>query len=107
VAIRGYKDARTAAFASGRRVREFQAFARQANKALTKLQVVRRLIELRNPPSNRFEALAGERKGQYSIRISEQWRICFTWVVTEEIGEDTDLLLIQGEPDNVEITDYH
>jgi toxin HigB-1 len=107
VAIRSYRDARTAAFVAGKRVREFQAFAKQANKALTKLQVVKRLIELRNPPSNRFEVLRGDRKGQYSIRINDQWRVCFTWVFSEEVPQGTDRMMALGEPDEVEITDYH
>jgi proteic killer suppression protein len=51
------------------------------------------LFDLRIPPSNRLEALKGKRKGQYSIRINNQWRICFKWS--------------NGDCDNVEITDYH
>jgi addiction module HigA family antidote len=63
-AIRSCKDRRTADFLANRRVPEFQALERQAMKAVAKLQAVSRLVELRNPPSNRFEALGGDRKGQ-------------------------------------------
>lgn len=104
MAIRSIKDKRTAAFLAGERVRDFQAFEKQAAKAITKLQNVERLVELRNPPSNRFEALGGDRKGQYSIRINDQWRLCFRWAF---IGDAADELLAQGEPYDVEITDYH
>lgn len=107
MAIRSCKDSRTASFLAGKRVREFQAFAHQAQKALTKLQVARRLVELRNPPSNRLEALAGDRKGQFSIRINDRWRVCFMWVFAEKISPGTDPLTGEGEPEDVEVTDYH
>ena len=107
MAIRSIKDKRTAAFLAGERVREFQSIAKQAAKAIAKLQSAERLLELRNPPSNRFEALSGDRKGQYSIRINDQWRLCFCWAFTTSTSEGTDELLIQGEPYDVEITDYH
>jgi proteic killer suppression protein len=87
-------------------VAEFQAFERQATKALTKLQAVTRLVELRNPPSNRFEALSGERKGQYSIRINDQWRVCFQWSFTQA-RDGLDGLMAEGEACEVEIVDYH
>jgi len=64
-----------------------------ASRKLDQLDSVKRLEELRVPPGNRFEALAGNRKGQYSIRINAQYRICFEWLETE--------------PENVEIVDYH
>lgn len=106
MAIRNYRDKRTADFVAGHRVRQFQAFARQAARGIAKLQSVTRLVELRNPPSNRFEALRGDRAGQYSIRINDQWRICFKWAFTDDaVGPDE--LLTPGEPYNVEITDYH
>jgi proteic killer suppression protein len=57
------------------------------------LSAARSLNDLRVPPANRLEALSGDRKGQHSIRINDQWRICFVW--TEE------------GPENVEIVDYH
>ena len=107
MSIRTCRDKRTQDFMAGKRVPEFQAFERQILKALTKLQAVSRLIELRNPPSNRFEALSGNRQGQYSIRVNDQWRVCFRWAFqgTELAGQD-DLLAI-GEPFDVEIVDYH
>jgi len=64
--------------------------------ALRKLRMINRaniLNDLKVPPANRLEALRGERKGQFSIRINDQWRICFTWN--------------NGEVNNVEIVDYH
>jgi len=90
-----YKDKRTERFAAGERVREFQAFARQAYKRLEILEAAPNREALMLLPSNRFEALGGNRKGQYSIRINEQWRVCFEWP--------------EGEPRpfNVEIVDYH
>jgi proteic killer suppression protein len=105
--IRGYKTKATERFLAGEPVNEFQAFATAAAKALTRLQAAVRLGDLRNPPSNRFEALSGKRKGQYSIRINDRWRICFVWVPLGEIPEGTDALSVAGEPDEVEIVDYH
>ena len=107
MAIRSCKDKHTAAFLAGERVRQFEAIAHQATKAMAKLQSVTRLVELRNPPSNRFEALTGDRAGEYSIRINDRWRACFKWAFTEEPPEGTDPLLVQGEPYDVEIIDYH
>jgi toxin HigB-1 len=66
---------------------------RQAHRRLVLLHAVRRLDELRVPPGNRLEALAGNRKGQHSIRVNDQWRICFRW-------ENNDA-------HDVEICDYH
>jgi len=105
--IRTCADKRTADFLAGKRVKEFQSFERQAAKALTKLQAATRLIDLRHPPSNRFEALGGERKGQYSIRINDQWRICFRWAVVGDAQADAGLLTVPGEPYDVAIADYH
>lgn len=104
--IRTCRDKRTGDFLAGKRVAAFQAFERQAAKALTKLQAVTRLVELRNPPSNRFEALGGDREGQYSIRINDQWRVCFRWSFTQPVG-DVDALMVEGESYDVEIVDYH
>lgn len=70
-----------------------QTLWRVARRKLDQLNVVSRLGDLGFPPSNRLEALKGDRKGQYSIRINDQYRICFTW---------TDM-----GPANVEIVDYH
>jgi proteic killer suppression protein len=66
---------------------------RVAGRKLDQLDSVGSLEELRIPPGNQFEALKAERKGQYHIRINDQYRVCFTWV--------------EGEPDEVEIVDYH
>lgn len=87
-------------------MQDFQAFERQAAKALTKLNAAARLIELRNPPSNRFEALGGDRNDQYSIRINDRWRVCFRWVFAEAL-DGRDPLLVPGDAVNVEIVDYH
>ncbi len=64
-----------------------------ASRKLDQLDSVNALDQLRIPPGNRLEALAGERQGQHSIRINDQYRICFIW--------------INNEPDQVEIVDYH
>jgi len=64
-----------------------------AVRKLDQIDSVSSLDELKVPPGNRLESLSGNRKGQYSIRINEQYRICFKWV--------------ENEPDDVEITDYH
>jgi len=93
--ILSYRDARTQAFADGRFIREFQGFARQAYRRLEILEAASGLDDLRMLRSNRLEALKGDRSGQFSVRINEQWRICFVWP--------------RGErgPSNVEIVDYH
>ncbi len=67
-----YKDKRTARFASGERIKEFQSFERQAYKRLEILESAPNKESLRALPNNRFEALSGDRKGQYSIRINDQ-----------------------------------
>jgi proteic killer suppression protein len=91
--IRSFKDSRTERLFHGEEVREFQAFARQAEKRLRILDAADTLQALQMLPSNRLEALKGDRRGQYSIRINQQWRVCFEW---REDG-----------PHNVEIVDYH
>jgi len=90
-----YRDRRTARFAAGERVREFQAFERQAYRRLETLEAAPNIEALRQLPGNRLEALRGNRSGQFSIRINDQWRICFEWP--------------DGEPEavNIEIVDYH
>ena len=91
--IRSYRDKRTRTFAEGERVKAFQGFKKQAEKRLEILDAADSLNDLAVLPSNRFEALTGDRLGQYSIHINRQWRICFEWS--------------QNGPENVEITDYH
>jgi toxin HigB-1 len=93
--ILSYRDKRLEAFASGLRIKEFQAFADQAWKRLEILEAAESLDDLKALPSNRFEALRGKRNGQFSIRINQQWRICLNWPESA-----------QG-PSNVEIVDYH
>ncbi len=92
---RKYRDKRTARFAAGERVREFQAFERQAYRRLEILEAANSKNALMQLRSNRFEALGGDRKGQYSIRINDQWRICFEWHDDEEGAT------------NIGIVDYH
>ncbi len=90
-----YRDKSTAAFASGMRVKEFQVFREQAERRLDILDAATTRNDLINLPSNHFESLSGNRKGQFSIRINHQWRLCFEWPQGCE------------RPFNIEITDYH
>tara|TARA_B100000315_G_scaffold245172_1_gene270752 strand:- start:697 stop:996 length:300 start_codon:yes stop_codon:yes gene_type:complete len=90
-----YRDKRTERFAAGKVVKQFQSFEDQAAKRLAILHAATSLQDLRALQSNRLEALGGDRKGQYSIRINTQWRVCFEWP------------LGQTGPSNVEIVDYH
>ena len=92
--ILSYKDKRTELFASGVFGTAFEGFERQAARRLSVLNAAPSLDTLGTLPGNRLEALGGERKGQYSIRINRQWRICVTW--SDGPGA-TD----------VEIVDYH
>lgn len=93
--ILSYRGKRTEAFARGERVRAFEGFRKQAYKRLEILDAATSLDDPRSLPGNRLEPLKGDRKGQYSIRINEQRRLCFEW------SKDA-----QG-PSNVEIVDYH
>jgi proteic killer suppression protein len=93
--IVGYRDKRTRDFAAGERVKAFSGIERPARLKLDRLEAAVDLSDLAHLPGNRFEVLKGDRKGQYSIRINDQWRICFDW-------PDTSL-----GPTNVEIVDYH
>jgi len=93
--IKGYRDKKTRDFANGKFVRQYEPFRRQAEKRLRILEAAVNVNDLAQLPSNRFEALQGDRKGQYSIRINRQWRICFEW------SDNSD------GPENVEIVDYH
>ena len=90
-----YRDKRTTRFAAGERVKEFESFRKQAEKRLEILDAAVRKEDLIRLPSNRFEALHGDRQSQFSIRINAQWRICFEWSEGEE------------KPHHIEITDYH
>ncbi len=92
--IQGFADRQTALIWSGRRTKRLPAdMQASALRKLRLLNQARVLNDLRAPPGNRLEALKGERAGQYSIRINDQWRICFTWR--------------EGGPADVEIVDYH
>jgi toxin HigB-1 len=93
--IVGYRDRRTRDFALGKRIKAFSGIARAARLKLDRLEAATVLADLVALPGNRFEALKGDRKGQYSIRINDQWRICFEWQDREP------------GPSNVEIVDYH
>jgi toxin HigB-1 len=93
--IVGYRDKRTRNFAAGKRVKAFSGIERAARLKLDRLEAATTMGDLAALPGNRFEALFGERKGQYSIRINDQWRICF---------ERADQA---PGPSNVEIVDYH
>ncbi len=83
----------TQALAGGERVERFIAFERVARRKLCQLEIAMRLDDLRVPPGNRLERLKGSRDGQMSIRINDQWRICFR---SSSIGAE-----------DVEIIDYH
>ncbi len=93
--IVSYRDKRTRDFAVGKRVKAFDAIERSARLKLDRLEAATSLRDLAALPGNRFEALAGDRKGQFSIRINDRWRICFAWT--------------EGDPgpSNIEIVDYH
>ncbi len=92
--IGSYRDKRTRSFAEGLRVKAFEAISRRLSAKLDQLDAATSLRDL-DLPGNRLEALKGERKGQYSIRVNDQWRICFEWPK----GADG--------PTNVEVVDYH
>ena len=77
--IVGYRDRRTERFATGEHVKEFSGFARQAEVRLDRLEAAQSISDLHALPGNRLEALKGDRTGQFSIRINDQWRICFEW----------------------------
>ena len=91
--IKNYRNKRTRLFAEGKQVYAFQGFREQAEKRLEILDAAESLGDLAALPGNRLERLAGDRLGQFSIRINRQWRICFEWSV--------------DGPENVEIVDYH
>lgn len=91
--IISYADRDTEAVSLGIRVKKFEAVARSAQKKLRLLRAATSLAELRVAPGNRLEALAGGRQGQYSLRINDQYRICFRFE--------------EGNAYDVEIVDYH
>ena len=92
--IRSFKSKETERVFNRERSRKLPSDIQQV--ALRKLRMLNRAVtlqDLRVPPANRLEKLSGRRAGQYSIRVNDQWRICFEWV--------------EGNADNVEIVDYH
>ena len=93
--IVGYRDKRTADFGSGKRIKAFSGVERPARLKLDRLEAAVDLHDLAMLPGNRLEKLKGNRRGQYSVRINDQWRICFEWA--------------EGAPgpSRVEIVDYH
>ena len=92
--IAGFADKRTEGFYDGRRVAAFSGFARTASRKLDQLDAATGLRDLARP-GNHLERLKGDRKGQWSIRINDQWRVCFEWPA-KSLG-----------PAKVQIVDYH
>ena len=93
--ILSYRDSRTARFAAGTRVKQFEPFRRQAEKVLDRIGAATGLADIAGFPGHRMEKLKGDRKGKWSVRINDQWRVCFSW-------EDGAV-----GPSDVEIVDYH
>lgn len=91
--ILSFKCKSTQALFEGRTVRQFNAFVRTAERKLAQLHAAQTLEFLRSPPGNMLEQLKGDRKGQHTIRINSQWRLCFVWTA--------------AGPKDVEIVDYH
>ena len=91
--IRGFRDKKTQQFFAGEMVKDFSGFRKVAERKLTMLHSASDLKDLLAPAGNRLEKLKGDRTGQHSIRINDQWRICFVWTA--------------GGPHDVEIADYH
>lgn len=93
MAIVSFRCVATRGLYTGKRIRHFQMAQRVALRKLAMLDAATRLDDLRVPPANRLELLRGDRAGQYSIRVNDQYRICFTWTA--------------HGPADVEICDYH
>ena len=91
--IKTFKCSDTWALSKGEAVRRFANIATVARRKLRQLEIAGRLDDLRVPPGNRLEAMKGDRAGQHSIRVNDQFRVCFRW--TDTGAED------------VEIVDYH
>lgn len=88
--IKSFRCAETEALAGGDRVKRFANIADVARRKLRQLEIAGRLDDLRVPPGNRLEALKGNRAGQHSIRINDQWRFCFRW--TTSGAEDVEIV---------------
>jgi proteic killer suppression protein len=91
--IQSFRCAHTQALFEGESPRKFRAIQHVAERKLAQLDAAKTLDFLRSPPGNRLEILKGDRAGQYSIRVNDQFRVCFTWT--------------ESGPANVEIVDYH
>lgn len=92
--IRSFVDKRSAAIFMGLAVRGLPPdIQRRARQKLKMIDAARDIADLRSPPGNRLEELKGDRRGQYSIRVNDQWRICLSWS--------------DGEAYEVELVDYH
>lgn len=91
--IRSFRSKETEQLHARQRVKRFRAIERVAQRKLRQLDAAVELRDLNSPPGNRLEALRGDRVGQHSIRINDQWRICFVWRA--------------GDAHQVEIVDYH
>lgn len=91
--IKSFKDADTETLFRLGRVRRFVNIERAALRKLKQLDLARRIEDMRVPPVNRLEKLSGNRAGQWSVRINDQFRVCFRWTA--------------GGAEDVEITDYH
>ena len=91
--IKFFRGQDTEALYQGKRARKFESCTAQAERRLEILDNAKTIQDLTGLPSNRFEALSGNLAGQFSIRVNQQWRVCFEW-------KDTDAY-------NVEIVDYH
>lgn len=91
--IVSFANKETERLANGQRVRRLMSIELIARRKLRQLDIAGRLDDLRVPPGNRLEALKGSRKGQMSIRVNDQWRVCFRWTA--------------AGPMEVEIVDYH
>ena len=92
--IRSFRSKETEKISSGARSRKLPSYIQErALRKLRQIDAALTMADLRNPPSNELEALKGDRKGQWSIRVNSQWRVCFRWV--------------EGEATDVEIVDYH
>jgi len=95
--IRSFRSADAESLFHDRPVTRFRSIERVARRKLLYLNQAQSLADLKVPPGNRLEALKGDRKGQYSIRVNDQWRICFRWEEASAGGAALD----------VEIVDYH
>ncbi|HEX2715503.1 MAG TPA: type II toxin-antitoxin system RelE/ParE family toxin [Candidatus Acidoferrales bacterium] len=91
--IKSFRSRETEQLHARQHVKRFRGFERVAQRKMRQLDVAAELRDLASPPGNRLEALKGDREGQHSIRINDQWRICFVWR--------------DGDAYDVEIVDYH